>query len=505
MICPRCGRSTPGNVCPYCDGPQIEDYTDDYIKRKKEYESISGKSDDAVKDTTQETEKKQVSFRKFIIPVVIAAAAAVAAVIAINIIKDYRPAPEYSGNAVYFSDGKIYRLTGTDAEEIGDARTLFLNGDGSKIYKSDAVLNLLSKDSVRTDKTMTDDQGGYFACSVYDSSVESDNYKLYVWSGDNEPVEKLSSNGMIGIKYISDTGRIFFTKTDVITDELGTGETSLWYFDISDGSTGKLEENVYSVNFYSKTGAVMIIDKEDILFLRKVDDPSYRMRIADGVSDLLPEKNGNNNFFRITDDTVNNDGSADRFCYGKDNRIYMYDISSDGQFVDMAGAVSSDVSVSYDDVNRIVYAADAKSLTGAFVENGSIIDRKKLDADITGGNTLWNDHKKTLLFLSSDGTLKKIVNGRVSNVSDTEGIQRLTGVENDGGYAYVKDGTFYYGSDLDKEPVSLGEVSSENISSVVKADGYVYRLEGRQLIAAKDDGTYTKNMGECESLWCGEL
>ena len=101
--------------------------------------------------------------------------------------------------------------------------------------------------------------------------------------------------------------------------------------------------------------------------------------------------------------------------------------------------------------------------------------------------------------------MKKIVNGRVSNVSDTEGIQRLTGVENDGGYAYVKDGTFYYGSDLDKEPVSLGEVSSENISSVVKADGYVYRLEGRQLIAAKDDGTYTKNMGECESLWCGEL
>ena len=113
--------------------------------------------------------------------------------------------------------------------------------------------------------------------------------------------------------------------------------------------------------------------------------------------------------------------------------------------------------------------------------------------------------KKTLLFLSSDGTLKKSVNGRVSNVSDTGGIQRLIGVENDGGYAIRKDGTFYYGSDFDKEPMSLGEVSSENILSVVKADGYVYRFEGRQLIAAKADGTYTKNIGECESLWCGEL
>ena len=505
MICPKCGRSTPGNICPYCDGPQIEDYTDDYIKRKKEYESISEKSDDVVKDTLQETEKKQVNFRKFIIPMVIAAGAAVAAVIAMNVIKDYRPAPEYNDDAFYATDGKLYRLTGAETEEVGDVRTLFLNGDGTKIYKSDAFLEVLSKDFVRTDKIMTDETGEYFSCSVYDSSVESDNYKLFVWGKNKEPVEKVSSKGMIGIKFISDTGKIFFTKTDVITDELGTGGTSLWYYDFIDDNTVKLEDNVYSLNFYSKVGVIMIRDKEDVLYLRKIDDRYHRIMVADGVSDLLPEENGNNNFFKTTDDTVNTDESADRFCYRKDNRIYMYDISSGGQLTDIGSAVSSDVSVCYDDVNRVVYVADAKSLTGAFVENGSIIDRKKLDADITGGNTLWNDHKKTLLFLSSDGALKKSVNGQVSYVSDTGGIQRLICVENDGGYAYVKDGTFYYVSDFNKEPMSLGEVSSENILSVIKADGYVYRFEGRQLIAAKADGTYTKNIGECENLWCGEL
>ena len=289
--------------------------------------------------------------------------------------------PNITDDAFYSSDGKIYRLTGADAEEIGDAKTLFLNGDGTKIYKSDAFLEVLSKDFVRTDKIMTDETGEYFSCSVYDSSVESDNYKLFVWGRNKEPVEKVSSNGMIGIKYISDTGRIFFYKNRRYNGRTRYGRTSLWYCDFSDDNIRKLEDNVYSLNFYSKVGVIMIRDKEDVLYLRKIDDRYHRIMVADGVSDLLPEENGNNNFFKTTDDTVNTDESADRFCYGKDNRIYMYDISSGGQFIDIGRAVSSDVSVCYDDVNRVVYVADAKSLTGAFVENGSIIDRKKLDAD----------------------------------------------------------------------------------------------------------------------------
>ena len=500
MICPRCGRSTPGNVCPYCDGPQIDDHTDDYKRRKMEYENLSD-SDDSDNEADDAGSPK-AGFAKIIIPLAIAAAAAVAAMIIISTVRNYRPAPVYDDDVFYASEGRYYRANGADSLEVGDAKTVFFNGDGSRFFISRAVEDFLSDGNYMIDRTMSDNEGRIFACSLHDSSSDNNNYRLFVWEKDHEPREIISSDAVIGIRYISDSGRIFFTKTDILTEELGTGSTSLWCCDYDTDKAERLEINIDSVSFYLKNDTIIIRKDEDELYTRRITDPSERNRIADGVSELLLEEKGCNNCFRINDSIINSADDADRLCYRKDSRLYMYELPSENTF-DIGSARGSDIAVCYDDINRLVYIAEGQNISCGISDGGSLKDRNIIDSDCKGTGILWNDYRKTLLYLSSDGMLKRITDRQSTGVSEDKGISNLIAVENDGGYAMVKDNTFYYGSAFDREASPISEISFGTITKALKASGYIYRMEGQTCVAATDDGTYTKDMGKCERLWYG--
>ena len=506
MICPKCGRNIPGNVCPYCDGPQIEDHTDDYNRRRKEYEDSTEKTYESGKSISSEPEKeeKKVNYRKMIIPLAIAAAAGVVAIVSINVIRNYRPAPDYNNEVFYAAEGNYYRMSGADAEKVGESKNVFFSGDGSRFYRSDAIEGLVSSKGYMVDNTMSDDNGNYFACALYDPSTEQDNYKLFVWKNDGEPMEKLSSNGMIGIKYISEAGKIFYTNTDVITDELGTGNTSFWCCDFETDNTDRLEEAVDSVYFYSKTGSLITRNSNDALYKRELSDLSAKIKIADDIDDILIEDIWCNNYFKKADRAVNGSHDADRICFISSGRIHMYDLTS-GESVDIGSSKGSDARVCYDDVNRVVYLADSQNISCAVTDRGRTNDRRSLDNSYMPGSLIWNDHKKTALYLNSEGTLKKISGKEVSDMSGDGTITDLLYVQNDGGYVYTKDKAFYYGSAFDKSAAPLGEVSYGSIKEAVRSGGYIYRPEGRNVVAVSDDGSFTKDLGICERLWCGRL
>lgn len=506
MICPKCGRNTPGNVCPYCEGPQIQDNTDDYNRRRKAFEDLTGEREYASESMQDDAEKeeKKPGYRKIIIPITIAAAAGVAAIVAVNAVRNYRPAPEYNSDVFYASNGKFYRMSGADPVELGEEKNIFFNGDGSRFYRSDAIEELVSSKGYLTDTTMSDDTGNIYACSLYDPNVDTDNYKLFIWKKDGEPVEKLSSGGMIGIKYISDSGRIFYTKTDVITEELGTGSTSLWCFDFETDKAEKLEENIDSVYFYTKTDSVIIRNKDDVLCKRGLTDIAGRTKITEGVSELLPEDGMCNNFFKASDGFVNSSDTADRLCFVKSGRMYMYELTT-GESVNTGSAKGSDIRACFDDINKVFYTADSSGISCCITDAGKAKDVRSLDKTGAPGSFIWNDYKKCGLYLTSGGELKRVSDRKIFDMSEGNEISKLTHVQNDGGYAYVKDKAFRYASSFDKNTLSMGEVTYGKLYEAVRGGEYIYRLEGKNVIAVSEDGSYTKDMGACERLWCGKL
>ena len=507
MICPKCGRSTPGNICPYCDGPQIEDNTDEYIKRKKEYEDFVERRQDepdeiSVEDVREDSEKKNFNYAKVIIPVAIAGAAAIAAVVIFNSVKNYRVAPVYDSNVYYANAGKYYEVNAFDAKEVGDAKAVLFNADKSKFYVLGEADGINFNENIRVDQSMSDDNGKFFVFSVYDSSVDKDNYKLFFKAADEPLKEVVSSDTMMGIRYVSDSGRVFFTKTDVITEELGTGKTSLCSCDATGENVTEIEDDIADTYFYLEKDILITRDKSDNLYGYSVTDPSKRTKIADGADEIFAEEKECNNFFASSVSGVNVSDTADRFCYSKNNRLYMHDLNNNSD-IDVGSVKGSPVSVYYDDINRLVYIADASGISSAIVDGGKIHDRMMIEKDFSVGSIIWNDYEKTALYLTSDGRLRKISSRESSDVSESNGITSLSSVGNDSGYSYVKNKELFYGSSFNKAALFIGNVTTDNISEVLKSGEYIYRIQGRSLVAVSEDGTQTKDIGGCEALWYG--
>ena len=512
IICPKCGREYLGDKCPYCDGLDVFDNTEEYKKRRLKYEQYKDKtgtqgesgSDDAIQKLNSLFKKakseKIASDAKNIFKKVrwVLLAAAIAIAIVIIVI-----------NLPYIYNGKLF---------ISDAKSIYkYNGSEFVQEQSSEDLDNIPKDILgdgdkTVSQTVSSSGNKYFACVIM---YAADNYDslgknvLYVWDKDGSYEKVTESSKNISVKELTDDGTVIFTSTDIYDAEWHMGEVSAHIYKYK-GSLSQIEDNVKYIGVYESNRTIVIVDSDGGLYTCGFDSVDSKLSIASDVDMLALESDTEEGLFSYSATSVNTRKGADKFMYQKENKWYMTDFN--GSEVTAFGILSdSDASFAYNKKTDTIYAFTSKG-----IKTSKKLSEKSTDVPFSTVDTLdeskdfiWNGKNRELLFVNGNKELVNIdgFNNKVLACNIVVGSLRR--VKNSDSYLYAiseDDGTYslYYSDSFNK----VGNKLASNItliqSDVCKqGDKLFYISSGNIYSIALNNGDISQ-VHKAEYFWIEE-
>jgi len=493
MICPKCGRNIEGTLCPYCDEPQIDDNTDEYLKRKSAYE-------ESLKDTEPEPEERQTGGRKFKRRYAVITLAAIGAALAVALVSTHLPR-SFDGRLYTESGGKVFSITDGGLSETTGR---MFSSEGKSVYAEVREPEGISAVPASGLKGYAASSNGeYFALTQLEDNGTDDNYSLYIWNKNGDFVKALSQKDVITVRDVTNSGEVIYTTSPVLNDQWYTGDDVLHIYKVTGASGGsltgeskKIGDSVQSFFIYENVKALVCLDKSGQLYTCPGYDPEKRVLISDGVTKVLPENGDEDNYFSSAAASVNTSKSADLIAYLRDG---IWSLTDTGGRIGLTlGAAGENTEFIYDDSNRVLYKAEGAGLSRCILSDSGLTDWEAIGT--VGENLLWDAHKSTLIFETSEGGLARAETGNVTEIAREDAGVSLYRIFNGEGYVYRSDDGIFVTHDIKGVPVRLsGEISGE-IRMCAQIKGMLYIYAGDGLYTVDRDGRVTES-GSCEGLY----
>lgn len=494
MICPKCGRNIEGNLCPYCDEPQIDDNTDEYLKKKREYEKSLRSFDEEETDAPEDRKTeggRRIKAKTVVIILAVIAAALITALITTHLPKTYH--------------GRVYAVSGgqvTDAAAGREDNTgRIFSSEGKDVYahlqEPESIKNLYG---AQLKTYYASEGGGYFALTAYE-----EDYSLYVWDKKGNVAGVLNQSDAISVKDVTDSGEIIYSSSPVLNDQWYMGDTSLHIYKARGaeggaltGETRKLCENVQSFLIYENAKTVICLDKNGTLFSCPDYNVENRRVIAENVTRLLGENGDEDNYFTPDAPCVNVYNSADLIAYLQDGIWTMSD--TQGRISLTLGAAGDNARFIYDDSDRMIYRTEGSVLSKSIVTDRGL--REWVNVTASAGEALiWDGSKHSLICETEDGLLLRVSASETATVAEGVAEGSLRRVLNSGGYLYRGSDGIYVSADLKGKPrlTSGGEITGD-INRCAENKGTIYIHAGNDLYAV-EHMEFINELGDCEGLY----
>lgn len=491
MICPRCGRKIDGSLCPYCDEPQIDDNTEEYLKRKNAYEK-------SLRSENREVQER--GERKFKKKHAVAALIVIGAALTTAIITTHLPR-SFNGRIYAGSEGKVSLINDGALAEVSGR---IYSSEGKDVYAEVKEPEAISVGAKEQLKGYTASKNGeYFALSRLEDNGSEDKYSLYVWNKNGDHAKVLSQDSVITVRDVTDSGEVIFTTSPVLNDQWYTGEDTLHIYKVtglSDGElTGEIKRvsaSVQSFFIYEAASTLVCLEKDGLLFSCPGYDTENRIIIADGVTKALPEKGDEDNYFSPDAPGVNVNRSADLLAYLCDGIWTMTD--TEARIALTLGAAGESAQFIYDDRDRVIYKAEGSELSRCIISDSGLTDWEALGG--FEGEALWDAYESFLIFETPEGLLKKAGSAEELTICENEKGSTLKKIYNSGGYIYEADDGIYASKDTRSAPVRInGEVSGD-IKRCAAYKGTIYLFAGDSLYSI-DKNNQASFLCRCEGLY----
>ena len=493
MICPKCGRNIEGTLCPYCDEPQIDDNTDEYLKRKSAYE-------ESLKDTEPEPEERQAGGRKFKRRYAVITLAAIGAALAVALVTTHLPR-SFNGKLYTESGGKVFSITDGGLSETTGR---MFSSEGKSVYAEVREPEGISAVPASGLKGYAASSNGeYFALTQLEDNGTDDNYSLYIWNKNGDFVKALSQKDVITVRDVTNSGEVIYTTSPVLNDQWYTGDDVLHIYKVTGASGGsltgeskKIGDSVQSFFIYENVKALVCLDKSGQLYTCPGYDPEKRVLISDGVTKVLPENGDEDNYFSSSAATVNTSKSADLIGYLRDGIWSLTD--TEGRIGLTLGAAGENAEFIYDDSDRVLYKAEGAGLSRCILSDSGLTDWETIGS--AGDGIVWDAYKSTLIFKTAGGGLSRAGSRDVAQIAEDGAGVSLYRIFNGEGYVYRSDDGIFVTYDIKAVPVRLsGEISGE-IRLCAQFKGTLYVYAGDNLYAVDRDGQ-VREAGSCEGLY----
>lgn len=493
MICPKCGRNNEGNICPYCDELEILDNTDEYLRRREEFDAPAFEE---VEEEGVEENKESPLFavfkRRWHVFAVIAGAAIVAAITLTHLPRSF------NGHLSFVSQGQIKGVEKGQAKDMADTSEVIFSCDGTSYFQTGIPDELKGNKSLQLGSSVADNTGTHFAHTAYNGDTGEN--VIYLWDRDGSAKEAVSSSADLELRYISEAGDVVYTGTDVLNDQWYNGETDLNICSRNSEGSKTVCKSVKSFLIYPAKDRIIYMDKSGVLQSCSIKNPEDRKKMSDSVTVLLGELSGENNRFDKNAGILNTKEYADLICFRRSGEWIISD--AQGNSIVAPGDVGGEkAGFIYDDQNRIVYMSDGGILSKAFIGDNGLKSFQNM-GDLSGeGTIIWDDYKGMLLYPDNEGRL--MYEGASGSGESAQGIEpkTLLKVENDGGYMYVSGEDIYYGHEFGRTPEKLINNDKDRAPNRAAADGDdLYYLQDGHLYRINKAGGTPEDMGECENL-----
>ena len=497
MICPKCGRNIEGNLCPYCEEPQIDDNTDEYLKKKREYEKSLRALDEEEPDESESGKSeggRRIKAKTVVIILAVIAAALITALITTHLPKTYH--------------GRVYAVSGGQVTETAAGREdnsgRIISNEGKDVYariqEPESIKNLYGAQL----KTYYASAGGeYFALTAYEEE-----YSLYVWDKKGNVTRVLSQSDAISVKDVTDSGEIIYASSPVLNDQWYMGDASLHIYKVRGaeggaitGETWKLCENVQSFLIYENAKTVICLDKNGTLFSCPGYNAENRTVIAEKVTRLLGENRDEDNHFTLDAPCVNVYNTADLIAYFRDGIWTMSD--TQGRISLTLGTAGENARYIYDDSDRMAYRTEGSVLSKSIVTDQGLKEWLNV-TDSAGEALIWDGSAHSLICETSGGSLLRVSASETVTVAEGVAEGTLHNVLNGGGYLYRGSDGVYISTDFKGKPslTSGGEIKGD-INRCAEYKGTIYIHAGNELYAA-EHGEFINETGNCEGLYVVE-
>lgn len=493
MICPKCGRNNEGNICPYCDELEIFDRTDDYLKRREEFETPQNEPE---KETESDSPLFSFFKRRWPVLAVIAGAGIAAAVTFTHLPRSFH------GSLSYISQGRLINIEKGHAGGAKDTAQLIFSSDGKKYFDKNLPSVLIDNKDLQLRASAADNTGTYFAHTAYNASTGEN--VLYMWDKNGHVKELYSNSANVDIRYVSPSGRVVFTCTDVLNDQWYTGETGVFICGITQEVVKTLSKSVESFLIYPASDRIICLDKDEVLSSVSIENPENKKIIAREVKGLLGEKSGENDSFHKESGVLNGEAGADLICYRCRSEWIIGSFTGE-TIVNTGESGGEKAAFAYDRDNKLVYMTDAGVVSKAIVADNGLKPFEALGETVADDDFLWDDHLGVLLFANREGELMSA--GTSGTVKLMDGLEQgtLVNVENDGGYMCISGQDICYGKDFGSTAFRLADTGSKTGLTGAAADGdsVFYILKGN-LFRVDKKGGEPEDLGVCEKLTVSE-
>ncbi len=496
MICPKCGRNIEGNLCPYCEAPQIDDNTDEYLRRKSAYEESLEKK--------EPHEEEKPKGRRLTKKAVITILAVIGGALTVALVTTHLP-------KVY--TGKLYTVNGDSVSEAADNGD-FLSVDG-KIYSSEGK-NVYAKITEPDGIGSVEDSqikgysvssnGKYAALAVLDAG-EDEGYSLFVWDDEGHSTKALSQKDMISVKDVTDTGEIIFTSSPVLNDQWYTGDSSLHVYRITEiagdgikGETKRIGEDLQNFYIYEKIKSIICLEKDGTLFSCPGYDPEKRVVLTEKVTDLMAEKGDENDHFAPDAAGVNIYRTADLITYRREGVWIMSD--TEGRISLTLGAAGGDTRFVYDDPDHMIYRYEAGILSKSIVSDKGLTEWETV-IGTAEDDLIWNASGHTLICGTTDGNLMRVTGTQASSVTEDFGKGSLKKVQNSDSYIFKTSDGMYAGRDFSSNPDLIEGDIDADIHTCAGRKGIIYLYAGNRLYEVHKNNKLSET-GDCGGLFVVE-
>lgn len=494
MICPKCGRNIEGNICPYCDEPQIDDNTEEYLRRKNAYEESLAREDEP-------EEEAKPPARRFKRKHGIAILAVIGAALAVALFTTHLP-KVYHGRLFTEKEGVVYEISGNGEPVPKEGR--IYSSEGKSVYAEVREPEELSLARGAQLKGYSASKNGeHFALATLEGTDGEESYGLYLWNRNGTEAKALSTKDVVSVKDVTDSGEVIYTTSPVLNDQWYMGDSSLNVtFQANRDSGGeiagertRLSDKLRSFFVYEQARSIICLDESGQLNSFPGYKPEDRRDISAGVSVVLAEKPDQDNYFSRDTTGVNAASSADLIAYLSEGIWRMTD--TQGRVTLTLGAAGEDAEFIYDNSDRVVYKKEGAQLSRSIVTEAGLRGWELIGE--AAGSMVWDADKNTLIYEDADGALRRVRSSENTLIAENVKAGSLKKIQNGGGYLFEGADGLYISRDFRGAPARLsGEIAGE-IENIAEYKGAVYVHAGGRLYAI-DKGNNVRDMDACDGL-----